>query len=354
MREALVSSQIYILKCTLAGVASIILANAIGLDDTLSASFVAILCVKPTFYTGLVTGKQQFVASFWGGAITGVLILLLGKGIAVTALSLLIVISLCVYRKWTNYLAVSAFTVLYMFLIPHETVEGVMIRMASVFLGVATASLINLIMSFIRYKDFFHYRVKYASQLVFDKFLQTVKANQEADLVCLEALYYDYENIYGQLSGFGNEISDTVKELKIRKRAGGVSPDDLENLYRIIESLKMCVRYLQDIVYISRSLAPKHHDIPQNWKNKIDDFWLIEKNRLEIIINKLVNKDEKEAKISIVYDLDLINEIAQKIKTEVTKKEIYREVMAIIIDFQQLHFTITNLEYSISQYNLPE
>lgn len=351
MKEALVSSKIYVLKCTLAAVSSILLANLMGLEDTLSASFVAIICIKPTFYTGLITGKQQFIASFWGGAITGALILLLGKGIAVTAISLLLVISLCVYKKWTNYVAVSAFTVLYMFLIPHETVEGVLVRMASVFLGVATASTVNLIMSFIRYKDFFNYRIKYASQIVHAKFIQTIYANQKADLASLELLYYDYENLYAQLTGFGNEISDTIKELKIRKRAGGISAPDLETLYRVIESLKMSIRYLQDIVYLSKSLVPRHQEIPIEWKKKIDSFWEIEKNRFEIIMNKIASKEFDENEILERNETDVVNEIAHQIKINLDKKDIYMDVMGIIIDFQQLHLTITNLNYFVNQYN---
>lgn len=353
MKEALISSQIYILKCTIAAVLSIVFANLLGIDDTLSASFVAILCVKPTFYTGLIVGKQQFVASFWGGAITGALMLLLGKGITVTAISLLIVISLCVYRKWTNYVAVAAFTVLYMFLIPHETIEGVMIRMASVFLGVATASLINLLLSFIRYKHFFYYRVKYASSTVFALFLETIEANKKADIKCLEKLYYDYENLYSQLTNFSGELSDISQELKIRKTAGGVSANDIDNIYRIIESLKMSVRYLQDIVFISKTLAPEHNKIPKEWKDKIDQFWDIEETRFNLILNKLIDKNINETEISGTYDIEFIYQIINKIKSETgDKKELYTKVMAIITDFQQLHFTINNFDYFVQEYNL--
>ncbi len=351
MKEEIVNSQIYILKCTIAGICSIILADNIGLDDNLSASFVAIICIKPTFYSGLITGKQQFIASFWGGAITGALIILFGKGILVTALSLLIVISLCVYQNWSNHLMIATFTVLYMFLIPHETIEGVIIRILSVFLGVAVASVINFVMSFIRYKKFFYSRVKYATNLVLNKFNQTIIANQNADITYLSHLYYDYENVYYQLSGFSSEVLDTIKELKIRKNTGGLSIDDLEIIYRVIESLKMSVRYLQDITYISKSLAPRHLEIPQKWKDKIDDFWKIEKNRLEKIVNKIEEEVFQETEIVINFDIQIINEIADEIKIDNSKKDVYREFMAIIIDFQQLHFTISSLEYSIGQYN---
>jgi uncharacterized membrane protein YgaE (UPF0421/DUF939 family) len=352
LKEALVNSQVYVLKATFAAVLSILITNFVGIDDNLSSSFVAILCVKPTFYTGLKVGKEQFIASFWGGAITGALILLLGKSLTVTTISLLIVISLCVFKKWLDYIAVAAFSVLYMFLIPHETVEGVLVRIISVFIGIAVASLINFLLSFVRYKNFFYYRVKYSSNIVFETFIKTIEANKNADIRKLNTLYYEYETIYAQLTNFSGELSDINKELKIRKKAGGISINDVNNLYRIIESLKMCVRYLQDIVFISENLAPEHNKIPIDWKNKIDEFWDIEKEKFKTILNKVSNKDVEETKITGIYDIDFIYQIINKIKQEnLETKELYTKIMSIFTDFQQLHFTLNNLDYFVMEYN---
>lgn len=351
MKEALINSQVYILKTTVATILAIITAKVLNIDDTLSASFVAMLCVKPTFYTGLKVGKAQFIASFWGVAITGTLMLALGNSITVNTISLLIVISLCVFRGMLEYIPVAGFTVLYMFLIPHETLEGVLVRMAAVFVGVAVASFINLCLSFVRYKSFFYYRVKYASNIVFNAFNETIEANKNADITKLNSLYYSFENIYSQLTNFSGELSDINKELKLRKEAGGISVDDVNNIYRIIESLKMCVRYLQDIVFISEVLAPEHHKIPDEWKNKIDEFWLIESQRFKLIINNINNQEIKDISITGIYDITFINEVIKKIKEDASKKELYTKVMSIFTDFQQLHFTLNNLDYFVSEYN---
>ncbi|MFN8578348.1 MAG: aromatic acid exporter family protein [Candidatus Sericytochromatia bacterium] len=353
MKEALINSQVYILKSTFAAVISILITNFVGIDDPLSSSFVSLLCIKPTFYTGLKAGKEQFIASLYGGLITGALILLLGKSITVTTISLLIVISLCVFKKWFDYIAVAGFTVLYMFLVPHETVQGVIERMVAVFIGIAVASLINFLLSFVRYKNFFNFRIKYASNIVYQTFQETIEANKKADINKLNELYLDYESIYSQLCNFTNELSDINKELKIRKKAGGISIDDIEDLYRIIENFKMCVRYLQDIVYISKTLAPEHNKIPLEWKIKIDEFWDIVDRRFKNILDKVLVDKQEEIEISGNYDIEFVNKIINTIKQESRdKKDIYTKVISIFNDFQQLHFTLNNLDYFINEYTL--
>lgn len=351
MKEALINSQVYILKTTAATILAIIVAKILGIEDTLSASFVAMLCVKPTFYTGLKVGKSQFIASFWGVVITGTLILLLGNSITVNTISLIIVISLCVFRGMNEYIPVAGFTVLYMFLVNHETVEGIFVRMAAVFIGVAVASLINLLLSFVRYKNFFYFRVKYASNIVYNAFEETIEANKNADIKKLNSLYNTYENIYSQLSNFSSELSDINKELKVRKNAGGISIDNISNIYRIIENLKMCVRYLQDIVFISEVLAPEHQNIPNDWKIKIDEFWNIEQEKFKSILSNINNNQINNSSITGIYDINFINELILKTKEDNSKKELYTRIMSIFTDFQQLHFTLNNLDYFICEYN---
>ena len=56
----------------------------------------------------------------------------------------------------------------------------------------------------------------------------------------------------------------------------------------------MCVRYLQDIAFISESLAPEHNKIPEQWKIRIDKFWEIERERFESILSKIITNDINE------------------------------------------------------------
>src|SRR5690606_22561474 len=118
-----------------------------------------------------------------------------------------------------DYLPIAVFTVLYMILLPQEnTLETVIVRMSSVFLGVAVASTINFLVSFIRYKSFLYYRIKFALNLVYGKTLKTMEANISADYKTLEKLYTDFESIYSQLSLFASEMMDIGKELKFRRK----------------------------------------------------------------------------------------------------------------------------------------
>lgn len=350
MKDVLISNYIYALKCTISMVIAYLLAKLLVQEDLLSASLVAVLCIKPIFYSGLVSGKEQFFASMTGALITSGFIIIGGNNIIVMAFSMLIVILLCVYKKWHNYLPVAVFTVLYMIILQKDsTIDTMFIRINSVLLGVIVASFINLIFSFIRYKSFFYYRLKYLSLIIYNNLLQTIDANKNANIIELEKLYYSYEDVYNQLNNFSNEIMNIRKELKIRKKAGGLSYESVSDLYRILESLKNAVRYLQDISFISKELAPEHHKIDDNWKEHFDNFWdNLKVNFSDILIRLIENKNCKNIN-KISFEHKVISEISEKLK-ESNNRYLLTEVLAIAIDFEQLSYNINNLNYSVKDY----
>jgi len=353
LKEALIDSQIYILKSTLAGVIAFVLAGKLVPDDALSAAFVAILCIKPAFYTGLVVGKQQLTASLLGAILTALLLIGIGNKILVISLALVLVTAFCVYQKKEEYLTISVFTVLYMVILSSEnTLEMVTIRMSSVFLGVVVASLINFMLSFFLYKPFLYFRIKYAVHLVYQKFIQAMNANISANEKNLEKLYKDFENIYAQLSTFSSEMLDLSQELKFRKKIGEIEINDLASMYQTIKNLKMVTRYVQDIAYISKMLVPEHKKIPDQWKEDLDKLWFQNRNTFERLIKKISN-EEKISSISFAnVDFSLLNEINEAITNsgENEVRYLYAKVMAIVVDFQQLQISLNHLDYFANQY----
>ncbi|MFN8670523.1 MAG: aromatic acid exporter family protein [Candidatus Sericytochromatia bacterium] len=353
MKDSNYNSQVYVIKASFAGVISILLAKILVPQDILSAAFIATLCIKPAFYTGLIVGKEQLLASLLGAFLTGLLMMLFGQNVIVSLLSLIIVISFCLYKNWSNYIPVAVFTVLYMILLQQDTtIHTIAIRMISVFLGVLVASFINYLSSvIIRYKSFFYFRIKHASNIVFEKFLRTIEANETANALLLETLYTDYENIYSEISDFSQEVKHISKELKFTDKPGGITEIEIYNIYRVLESLKMSIRYLQDITFISRTLVPKHQLLPTEWKKKIDDDWKLELERYQIALTNLKEKKFLYKNISEQSYSDFILEITTEMQNiSEDKKIVYSDFLALVIDFQQLHLTISNFDYFVSKY----
>ncbi len=351
MKKYNVSKHIHTLKCAAAVILSITLSSLIS-EDSLSASFVAILCIKPTFYTGLVVGMEQFIASFLGGLITSLLILFFGKSVIVAGIAIILVISLCKAMKWENYFIVASFTVLYMILMPYNnTIIGMEVRMASVFLGILSASLINFLLSFFRYKRFFDYKINFYSSLMFEKFKQVQQANKNVDVELMSKLYIDFENIYLEIGNLSLELNHIEKELRFRKQAGGMNYPKVWYMYRVTENLKMCVRYLQDISFVSKTLAPVHTQIPQDWKDQVDSYWKLAEYRYKKVLDIISNPDSEIYEIENTYNSELIKQISEKIKTcDEESKNIYAQVLAIVSDFQQFDMALNNFIFSIIKY----
>lgn len=352
MREYFISANIYAIKCSIALILSYFLAKEYVPQDLLSATFTAILCVKPTFYSGINEGNDQLFASILGAVVTTFLIHFLGNNVFITGIALFITISICLRNNWNNYLVVAIFTVLYVFIIPQQNeLDTIIVRLTAVLSGFATATLVNLIFSLIRYKPFLHFRTAYSLNMVMEEFSKTVKANKTADIKTLDKLYYSFENVYNKLSVFGSEAHFIQKELEIRKKSGGINKQDAYNIFRIIESLKMSVRYLQDISFISKLLAPKHREIPQEWKKKIDQYWLETEEKYTEIIERFVNKNFSAPIKLLGFETGIIYEITEKIKAaDENQKVIFTETLAILIDFQKIILTLNNLEFYVVEY----
>lgn len=356
MKEKVITEFLFTAKCAFACVLAIALANQLVPKDALSAAFVASMCVKPTLYTGFMASEEQFSASLIGGGITAILVLIFGHNLYTAFISVFTVVSICVLNPRLNlYFIVGVFTSLYILIFPIENAgESLMIRMGAVFLGVISASFINFIFSLVKYGSFFYYRINHVSNSLLKAFEKTIIGNKTADIKSLDNVYSEFEMIYSELITITSELESVSKELKFRKKVPEINLEEIQNMQRLIQTMKTIVRYLQDIAFVSKSLAPNHNLLPKKWKEKIDSFWENEENRFKFSIAKINSNEFK-----ITYDKlngdnysnDFIEEITNQIKeASEDHKMIYTEFLSLVTNFRQLNSNLTMYDYFVNKY----
>ncbi|MHB8874048.1 MAG: aromatic acid exporter family protein [Myxococcaceae bacterium] len=153
-------------KASLAALLALALVGLAGLPDKLSATFVAVVCISPTVYSGVRRGLDQLGASAIGGAVTWALSLVLPVP-AVMGLALFLSIYLCFVVGLARGFLVAAFTVLYVLILP-EASPGAALehRLASVAIGVGSALLLNLLVSALSWRRVFRRRLSIARKSV--------------------------------------------------------------------------------------------------------------------------------------------------------------------------------------------
>lgn len=136
-----------------AGVASalaVVACRGLGLDDPLSAGFVALACVSPSAYAGVRSGLVQLAGSMLGSAVAGLPLLvwpsLHGAAPALVA-SLGAAVLGCIGLGLEAGILVAGFTVLYVHLLPYAALVSIGERSGAVALGVAAATGVNVVVS---------------------------------------------------------------------------------------------------------------------------------------------------------------------------------------------------------------
>lgn len=137
-----------------AGVAStmaVIGARALGVDDALSAGFVALACVSPSAYAGVKNGLAQLGGSALACALTGLPIVvwpaLRGSPPAVLA-TLVASVYACFRLRIASAYLVAGFSALYLHLLPFaSTTSGISVRIEAVGIGLVAATLVNTVVS---------------------------------------------------------------------------------------------------------------------------------------------------------------------------------------------------------------
>ena len=145
-----------LLLATKAGAAAsmaVLATQLFGLKDALSAGFVAVVCVSPTAYAGLRRGFEQVVGSVLGAGVTMALLFLLKAPQLVPLLvlsSVLASVLLCMRLRLEQGYVVASFTSLYfasgLYASTSVALEN---RFGALALGIAAATLTNMVVSFL-------------------------------------------------------------------------------------------------------------------------------------------------------------------------------------------------------------
>lgn len=204
-------------KAALAALSALAVVNAAGIEDKLSATFVAVVCTSPTVFTGVRRGLGQLIGSFLGGTITLLLMRFAPPSVTLLAALFVTIWASFLIRIGSDYV-VAAFTVLYVLLIPGEAAHTLEHRMASVLVGVLSALVVNLAVSFLRRRAVFGRRLRIARELVADELERaaTVMVRtpdpgrwDETNL---------FEPVFRTLRTLADELGDASRELLSSRR----------------------------------------------------------------------------------------------------------------------------------------
>ncbi|PCJ20277.1 MAG: hypothetical protein COB02_04380 [Candidatus Cloacimonadota bacterium] len=154
--------HILLIKAMIVSFLCLEITDFIHLSDKLSPIFCALICISPDILGNFKRGFQQLF-----GAVLGVVIgYVFAKFFGVVALSTAFAIGLtffiCYYLGWSSILTSAFFTVLYMhiLIIENNLEHTFIVRLQAVTLGIAIATLINYIFSFLRHHKIYSARFK--------------------------------------------------------------------------------------------------------------------------------------------------------------------------------------------------
>lgn len=207
MGSQLSNPRFIVFKITLACAIALLLDRLLGNPDSVSSTFVTVLCISPTVLMGVRNAWEQTLSSLIGG-IWGTLATLLGLPILL-GLPLAVggaVGSSFVFRVGGGY-PVAAFTALFMILVQFSNpLMTFRTRFLALFIALVSSFVVNVLISAMYYRKIYQQRLKIAEDFVSESFEAVVAGDLDrADagfdlLVCLQ-----------------QQLRQTLFELKLRK-----------------------------------------------------------------------------------------------------------------------------------------
>lgn len=240
-------------KAALAVTAAYALARELVPRDLLSATFVAMLCVSPTVYTGLKRGAAQLFASALGGLAALAVSAALGPGPLSLGLSVALGLGAAFLCGFARTYAVAGFTVLYVSMLGHGDLDAYGVRLASVVLGVGVAALVNLLVSASFYRGIFGRRVGIAAQAAAGPLALLAGAVEARDAARLREADLALGPVFRLLADLRDEFQDLRRELTLRKGwRGDVRATLLQE--RIVDRLELVCHHARDLALMLREL----------------------------------------------------------------------------------------------------
>lgn len=206
------------LKAAVAVAGTLALVRTVGLEDPISATFAALVCVSPVAVTGFRVGVAQVVTSALGGAITAALLATMGRSAAVLALAMGLTIWGAFAAGFARGYLFGGFTVLYVFLLPASSPTlALEQRLVALGAGMAIATLVNTLVGALFSRAIFRRRVnliRLALAAAFDRLVaatQPVAADAEPSAA--------FDDVFPLLWALGSELSDARRGRRFRRRS---------------------------------------------------------------------------------------------------------------------------------------
>ncbi len=138
-------------KAAVAASAAMLATQLLHVSDSLSAGFVAVICVSPMAYAGLRRGLEQLLGSLLGSAVTWGLLRVPGLASfqpLVVLLAVLVSVRLCFALRLAGGYTVASFSAMYVAAMPFSSATvAVETRLFALGLGIAAATTANLVVS---------------------------------------------------------------------------------------------------------------------------------------------------------------------------------------------------------------
>lgn len=240
METQLSNPSFIVLKATLACAVALLLDRFLGNPDSVSSTFVTVLCISPTVLIGLRNAWAQIIGSLVGGLwATGANLLsldpLIGLPLAVGGA----IGSSFALRIASGY-PVAAFTALFMILVSRGTpIDTFQVRFLALFIALLSSFLVNALVSAMLYKDIYTRRLlKVEKQILasFEAVLQGEHSKADAGFALLGVLQ--------------QQLQRTLFELKLRRDR--VTSLEIERMLRRTRHLGYLLHLVLDLAYLSR------------------------------------------------------------------------------------------------------
>ncbi len=350
-KKYLINIKFKVLKSAIAVFISLYLAKLLNLPDLLSPAFVSVLCIQPTVFTGIKRGLQEFFVSLLGATLSLILVLPYGINLITVPITVALTIYIAIKLNLDDSIPIAIFTVLYITLFPMESVWiTTKIRFLSILLGIASASFVNYLISFIRYKYLFYSRVLRVCEITYHKFSQFLEAVYDKDTLQLNSLLPQIDQIYKQVNNLKSEVTDIRKEIKIRKAPGGINDSIAFTIERILSNIEIIIHHLYDLSRVYYEIFNEEINITKNIDNKITNIMGELLGYTRNIFKSLSMQD-----ISILDKNDIkhnnFTSLFDMIKKRYAKNEtVSVKLFSIIINIQNINISISQLKRLIKLY----
>lgn len=240
MSESIKDLSFLAAKAALACLVALLLDRLVGNPDSVSSTFVAVLCVSPVILMGLRQAWSQLVGSVLGG-IWGALALqldlpvLAGVPLAVG----LAILTVYLARVPSGY-PIAAFTALYLILVPRDTpLDTLGVRLLAVSCGATAGFLVNLVVSAIFYRGIFRDRLRLAERQVRELLGAAVRGGPDAA-----------EPGFALLAGLQGDLGQALEELRWRR--AWTTHAAIQEMWSRVEHLRFLLHLASNVGLIAR------------------------------------------------------------------------------------------------------